>query len=650
MGEHSPAHTQAPTVGEGHGPLLWPRYAEPGDVARIEAVPLAERGLPESTYALLARAARLWPRKVALTVLPEAARWHEPYQRTFAELLGDVHRVANTLRHFGVQRGDAVALTAPNCAELIPAMLAAQLAAIAVPINAALSAEHLGELLRRSGARVLITAGPELDPGAWERAQALAGAGALDAVLVLRPTAAADVPAPLPRIAGALVEYLAVAAASADETAFHGTAPDAEDIAAFFHTGGTTGAPKLAAHTHANEVVNAWMLAANAMLDEDSVLFAGLPLFHVNALIVTLLTPLFKGQHVVWAGPHGYREPALYAQYWKIVEHYRIATMSAVPTVYAVLAQCPVDADISSLRLAMVGASPLPDAVRAAFEAHTGVRLVEGYGLTEATCASARSFPDAPMPGSVGQRLPYQQIQAVRIQADGTWKRLEAGQVGVLAIGGPTVFAGYVTGREHDGPGHVKHSLAGAGKLVGGLLDTGDLGSVDENGFVHLRGRAKDLIIRGGHNIDPAIIEDALLAHPQVTGAAAVGRPDPHAGEVPVAYVTLAPGTEASEEDLREWAAARVAERAAAPKSVTVIDALPVTAVGKPYKLALRADAARRELTEALAVLGDRHEIRTLIEDGAIVAELVVTNAADETEAKGLLARYAISTRTVVQP
>jgi fatty-acyl-CoA synthase len=643
MGEHSQAHIPAPTAEDVREQLLWPRYAEPGDVARIEAVPLTERGLPVSTYALLVRAARRWPHKTALTVLPEAAHWREPYQRTYAELLGDVHRIANTLRDFGIQRGDAVALTAPNCAELIPALLGAQLAGIAAPINAALSAEHLGELLRRSGARVLITAGPELDPDAWERAQALAAAGALDAVLVLRPTAAAGLP-PLPRIAGAAVEYLSIAAGSADETAFHGTAPDHADLAGFFHTGGTTGAPKLAAHTHANEVANAWMLAANVTLDEDSVLFAALPLFHVNALIVTLLAPLFKGQHVVWAGPLGYREPALYAEFWKIIERCRIATMSAVPTVYAVLAQCPLDADISSLRLAMVGASPLPDAVRNGFEAHTGVRLVEGYGLTEATCASARSFPDAAVPGSVGQRLPYQQIHAVRIEADGTWTRLAPGQAGVLAIGGPTVFAGYVAGH---GPGG--HLLDGAGKLVGGLLDTGDLGHVDEQGFVHLRGRAKDLIIRGGHNIDPAIIEDVLLTHPQVTGAAAVGRPDPHAGEVPVAYVTLAPGAEVSEEELREWATARVAERAAAPKAVTVIDVLPVTAVGKPYKLALRADAALRELTQALAPIGGRHEVRTLIEDGAIVAEVTLTDAADEPVAKEVLARYAITARTVVR-
>lgn len=135
-----------------------------------------------------------------------------------------------------------------------------------------------------------------------------------------------------------------------------------------------------------------------------------------------------------------------------------------------------------------------------------------------------------------------------------------------------------------------------------------------------------------------------------MTGAAAVGRPDPHAGEVPVAYVTLAPGTEASEEELREWASARVAERAAAPKAVTIIDALPVTAVGKPYKLALRADAVLRELTEALAPFSDRCEINTLIEDGAIVAALTLPDAADEPEAKEILARYAIATRTVVQP
>lgn len=624
---------------------LWPRYAGPADVAAIESVPLAERGLPGSTYELLARAARLWPARTALTVLPEATRWREPYQCTYAELLADVHRVANTLRQLGVRRGDAVALLAPNCAQLIPAMLAAQLAGIAAPLNAALSPEHLRQLLRRSAARVLLAAGPELDPDAWEKARALAAGGWFDAVLVLRPTGAAGPAAALPRIAGTFVEYLSVASEAQDAAAFEGTPPGPAELAAFFHTGGTTGAPKLAAHTHANEVANAWMLAANEVFDEDSVLFAGLPLFHVNALIVTLLTPLFKGQRVVWAGPMGYREPALYAQFWRIVEHYRIAAMSAVPTVYAVLSQCPVDADISSLRMAMVGAAPLAEAVRAGFQAHTGVPLGEGYGLTEATCASARSFPDLPVAGSVGQRLPYQRIAAVRIEADGTWTRQPEGEVGVLVISGPTVFAGYVSARGVGG-----HHLDAGGKLVDGWLDTGDLGLVDAQGFVYLRGRAKDLIIRGGHNIDPAIIEDALLTHPQVVGAAAVGRPDPHAGEVPVAYVVLAPGSEVAGEELRAWAYAHVAERAAAPKTVTVLDALPLTAVGKLYKAGLRVDAARTELRGALADVAGVREVQTSIEDGSVAACVVLGADGDKAAAEAVLSRYALGWRVEVEP
>jgi fatty-acyl-CoA synthase len=624
--------------------LLWPRYATPADLPAIEAVPLAARGLPESTYALLARAAARWPDRTAITVLPEAARWREPQHRTFADLLADVHRYANLLHRLGVGRGDAVALMAPNCAELITATLAAQLAGIAAPLNGALNPRHLAQLLRRSGARVLITAGPELAPTTWETARQLAGEGLLDAILVLRPTAAGASPAPLPPFDGVRVGYLASLAAGMDSASFAGDPPGPADLAGLFHTGGTTGAPKLAAQTHANEVADAWMLAANSLLDQQSVVFAALPLFHVNALVVTTLAPLFKGQRVVWAGPLGYRDPALFGEFWKIIEHYRIATMSAVPTVYAVLAQLPVDADITSLRFAMVGASPLPPAVRGGFQAHTGVSLLEGYGLTEATCASARGFPDTPRPGTVGQRLPYQRVKAVRVAGDGTWEDLPAGETGTLVISGPTVFPGYVVGRGEHG-----HLLDGLGKLVDGWLDTGDLGAVDEDGFVSLAGRAKDVIIRGGHNIDPAIVEDALLAHPQVTGAAAVGRPDVRAGEVPVAYVTLAPGAAVTEQELREWAADRVAERAAAPRQVVVLDALPVTAVGKPYKLPLRADATRRELLDALDEVEAVQAVHTRVDDGSVVASVVVCSPADEAAVKPILGRYSITWNVVVQ-
>ncbi|MEH0841211.1 acyl-CoA synthetase [Micromonospora sp. CPCC 205711] len=625
------------------GPLLWPAYATPADLAAIEAVPLAARGLPESTYALLARAATRWPDRTAISVLPDAAHWREPLRRTFAELLADVHRYANLFHDLGVRRNDAVALMAPNCAELITATLAAQLAGIAVPLGGGLSREYLAELIRRSGARVLITAGPDLAPDTWNTAQSLARDGLLDVILALRPTGAAGTPEPLPAIDGVRTGYLGELAAAMDSSGFHADPPRSADLAAMFHTGGTTGVPKLAAHTHANEVTDGWMLAASALFDQETVVFAALPLFHVNALVVTLLAPLFKGQTAVWAGPLGYRDPALYGAFWKIVEHYRIAAMSAVPTVYATLAQCPVDADISSLRFPMVGASPLPAAVRDSFQAHTGTVLVEGYGLTEATCASARSFPDVSRPGSVGQRLPYQRLRVVA--ADGTWRDLPPGETGLLAISGPTVFPGYVTGR--DGNGAV---LDGRGKLVDGWLDTGDLARIDDDGFIYLTGRAKDLIIRGGHNIDPAIVEDALLSHPQVTAASAVGRPDVHAGEVPVAYVTLAPGATVTEDELRDWASDRVLERTAAPKAVTVLDELPVTAVGKLYKPALRTDAIRREVGAALDKVPGVHEVGATIKGNSIVVVVTVSPSADEAAVTAILGRYAIEWRLVVKP
>ncbi|MFI6364366.1 acyl-CoA synthetase [Nocardia sp. NPDC050630] len=619
--------------------LLWPRYSGPSDLAEIESVPLAERGLPESTYALLVRASELWPDRNALTILPEAARWREPLRRSYSELLADVHRYANLLHRLGIRRADAVALMSPNCAELIPATLAAQLAGIAAPINGAMSGRHIPELLRRSGASVLIVAGPELATDTWESALELAHDGLLEVVLVLRPTGAAE-PHPLPVIGGVHIGYLDELAANDDSDRFAGPLPVSDDLAALFHTGGTTGVPKLAAHTHSGEIANAWMIAANSLLDADATIFAALPLFHVNALVVTLLAPLFKGQPVVWAGPLGYRDLALYGEFWKIVAHYRIAAMSAVPTIYAVLTQCPVDADISSLRYAMVGASPLPSAVRANFQSHTDVTLVEGYGLTEATFATARSYPDVPRPGAVGQRMPYQQVRVVRA---GDRQPLPAGVIGVLEISGPTIFAGYVTGRDEHG-----HILDGLGTTVDGWLDTGDLAHIDADGFIHLHGRAKDLIIRGGHNIDPALIEDALLTHPQVTAASAVGRPDVHAGEVPVAYVTLGAGADVTESELLAWASEQVPERAALPKSVVVLDALPITDVGKPYKLGLRADATRRELQDALAQVAGVRAVTAAVEDGAIVATVDVDPAVESGVAE-VLGRYAIRWKVAVR-
>jgi fatty-acyl-CoA synthase len=168
---------------------------------------------------------------------------------------------------------------------------------------------------------------------------------------------------------------------------------------------------------------------------------------------------------------------------------------------------------------------------------------------------------------------------------------------------------------------------------------------VDADGFIHLAGRAKDLIIRGGHNIDPAVIEDALLAHPAVTGAQAVGRPDLHSGEVPVAFVTLARGADATPEELHAWAAEHVPEQAAAPKTVTVLDELPVTHVGKHYKPALRAKATREAVAVALRDIPSVTDVRGAIEDGAVVAVVTLARGADQTPVRDALDHFVITWR-----
>ena len=365
------------------------------------------------------------------------------------------------------------------------------------------------------------------------------------------------------------------------------------------HTGGTTGAPKIAAHTHANQLACGHGIAEAAGLAPGEAALGGLPLFHVNALLVTGIAPMFGGARVVWPGPGGYRDPAVYARFWKIVQHYRIAAMSAVPTVYGRLAQVPVDADISTLRLPIVGAAPLPSAVRDAFAARTGRRLLEGYGLTEATCATTFTPPGEERPGSVGRVLPGQQIKAVRIRGDGSRADCAPGETGVLMISGAAVFAGYVTG-----PGTSSRRVSRGDMVHDGWLNTGDLGSIDADGFVYLTGRAKDIIIRGGHNIDPRVIEEGLLSHPAVAAAAAVGRPDRHSGEVPVAYVVPADPGRFDEAELLAWSGTAIGEPAARPKRIYPIEALPVTAIGKHYKPALAADAATRAAADILAGAG----------------------------------------------
>ena len=333
--------------------------------------------LPDSTYQLLLDAARTWPDGIATQWVPDPSDHRRCLTWTYGDLAGTVTQIANALITLGVHRPDAVTLSAPNTSMLYATTLAAQAVGIAAPVNPHLSDEHLAGLIRRARSRVVVTAGPELNEHLWRRMLAVARRAGVTAVLALRPDGACEHPPALPADglagSGLTVAYLDEVIAGQPSGHLAGDhLPRPGDLATFVHTGGTTGAPKIAAHTHANQLACGLGIAEAAGLAAGEAALGGLPLFHVNALIVTGIAPMFSGARVVWPGPAGYRDRALYAQFWKIIQHYQVAAMSAVPTVYRTLAEVAVDADISVLRLPIVGAAPLPSAVREAFAAHTG--------------------------------------------------------------------------------------------------------------------------------------------------------------------------------------------------------------------------------------------------------------------------------------
>ncbi|MFJ8935744.1 AMP-binding protein [Streptomyces sp. NPDC102365] len=612
-----------------------PPLTSVADLHAVERIPLAARDLPFTTYDLLVRAARQWPAEPSSLWIPDAADIEEHVPVTFGALLDRVHAIGHALHGLGVGRQDAVTLVAPNCSDLLATTLAAEAVGIAAPVNTALDVRHLTHIVRLTGSRVVVTAGPELDEMLWKRMLDAAADLGIDVLVALSPdgdrshTKGGNRPhskgRDRPRPQAELETGTGLRTVRLDDlvdTGQHvpdglpGAPPEPDDLAAFFHTGGTTGSPKVAAHTHCNQAVMAWTLALAGGSGTGQGIVAGLPLFHVNALLVTALAPMVTGARSIWPGPLGYRDPQLYGAFWRLVDHYRPRAMSAVPTVYAFLSTTPVDADISSLEIPVVGAAPLSEAVRHMFTEATGLELLEGYGLTEGVCASSVTLPGDVRPGSVGQRLPYQTVAAAEIDTvNGRVRLLPPGETGELVIKGPTVFAGYV---RRDGN---RREVSDEGVVTDGWLRTGDLGFVrDER--VHLRGRKKDLIIRGGHNIDPAVIEDALLAHPAVAAAGAVGRPDPRSGEVPVAFVSLADG-KVTVEELTEWADRHISEPAARPKAITVLDSIPHTEIGKPFKPALREKAAAQRFHEELVARGiEDVEVSVGHEEGRLVVRL----------------------------
>jgi len=552
------------------------------DIAQVEARPYHEVVPVGTTFDILRRSAGLYAERPALTFLETGVPAGPSRTVRYDELLARTTQAANLFRKLGVGPNDAVAILGPNMTETHYALWGAEVAGRACPINHLLNDAHIGELVRAAGARVVVALGPNPEIDVWSRARSLRAKLGVP-VLAIRVGEDQEDAASFQK----LLE------GEPDSLQFDPQlAPDR--IAAYFHTGGTTGAPKLALHAHRNEVHTSWFAPCYYDFDESTVEINGFPLFHVAGAFVYGLSCLSIGAHQIVPTLTGMRNAAFVRNYWRFCEHYRVPALACVPTVLATLLGVPKgDADAASVRLALTGGSPLPTELAQRFEDATGLPVRNILGMTESAGLLSIEPARAPrVPGSTGLRLPYSEVNAVRWTGDEPdFSRPGGpGETGVIVARGPHVGPGYSDPRRNAGVFTRE-----------GWLVSGDLGHVDAHGNIFVTGRAKDVIIRGAHNIDPGMIEEAFLADPAVSMCAAVGEPDAHAGELPVVFVMLKPEASATTESLLASAAPRISERPAIPKRVTIVDAIPITAIGKVYKPALRTRAAETKFAEMLA-------------------------------------------------
>ncbi len=496
-------------------------------------------------------------------LLEERARQHggrtfvicDEKDYSFDTMQANSARVAANLAAQGVRRDDKIVLLMGNCVEFLYVFLGAgRLGAVVVPVNPTLKAEEIVHITNNSEAETLVTI-PELAAMLPQLRSALPKVKRCYVVGEATGGAApfSDLMAPAADVPHAAVE------------------PD--DVAALIYTSGTTGMPKGVMLTHRNYVANAHMLVRSQTVTEEDRFFCVLPLFHVNAQVVTILTPLYAGASVVLMKKFN---PF---SILPMIQKYRPTIMSAVPTIYNVMCRmAKAEAfDLSSIRSFATGAAPMPEETYLEAQRVLKRPIVGGYGLTEATCASAVADARDPIKwNSVGSPLPYTLIRIV----DDQGVDVPFGEVGEILIAGPTVMKGY-----------YKDDKATAEVLRDGWLHTGDLGSFDQDAYLYVVGRVKDMIIRGGQNIYPQQIEDIILRLPGVEECSVVGVDEPRWGQEVLAVVKRTENVNLAESDVIKHCRQYLAGYKC-PAFVRFVEELPKTATGKIKKIEVAASFA----------------------------------------------------------
>ena len=590
-------------------------FASIEDTRSIEqSMNWADRDLPKTIYAMLSNTAIKYPNNDAVSFQILSGPTDKAETLNWRTLHEKITQTANMFRSLGIGRNDVVAYILPNCNETVLTLLGGMVAGVVNPINPLLEPEQMSAILRETGARVVVTLKgfPKTEVG-QKAAKAVALSPNVKTVLevdlnrYLTPPKSWIVPLIRTKYevthTAKVMNFNEVLKTQNKTLNFEDVQEDR--VAALFHTGGTTGMPKVAQHKFSGIIYNGWLGVELLMNSEENVI-CPLPLFHVLAAHVVLMGCVASGAHLILPTPAGYRGDGVFDNFWKLVERWKVTFIFTVPTAISALMQRPVNADISTVKTAFSGSAPLPVELFNRFEKATGVNIIEGYGLTEATVlVSGNPVDGVKKVGSIGIRFPYTEIKVVKSE-DNKLVECAPNEVGEICISSPGVWAGN-TYTEADKNKDLYYE--------GQFLRTGDLGRFDEDEYLWITGRAKDLIIRGGHNIDPALIEETLLGNDAVAFAGAIGQPCPSAGELPCVYVELVAGATATAEDLKAYCETHVPERAAHPKHVEILQELPKTAVGKVFKPDLRKRAITRVFDMALQEAGLSARVVSVIDD-----------------------------------